>query len=871
MTEPEIQEFLKNEANRGVPRGAGEVFTDAQSELPQEEKPLERDRNWNWWLAGAACLLVVVSIVGVGSLLNDDSTTPDLDVGTTPDQAEDDGSEPATREAGTIEGSWRLTAITDDGTPVPIPADRVPTIGIDGTALSFFTGCNRGGATVAYELNGTQISVTDNMQTQMGCTSIESVFLKGLLSAETYELSEGALVLHGGADQQERLEFEAAEPISGSDPLRELPEPALTGDGDNLEAERVLGGWVLTAISTDGVALPIPTGSSPTLQIDDEGVSRLFTGCNNGRATVSFDPEGSNFAATDNLQELEACGGEIDELARTFVRGLAAATQYRIEDDALVLSDSSAGGITLTFNRTPDPGDASPSQGLGCPADSLESSIMVHCIDSSGGNRAVAISLADVPDPSALSAQERLQLFSDLPSEIVVSPIGFDEAAIQDLVVDGGTAYVDLSPDVTTRFQATSTSLFALVLPVVGTIFLDTDLDTVIFRIDGDELAAAEWSGSTAPWEYTRESFGVFRAPDEAVLEESGEPETVRGEWRDLPTTAVGTELSPFVAMVDDNRVISLSMENRGEMVAGEIIDLGSSTVEPIAASPLRWRALAMVAWTGEEVIVSGGSNGPGIEVSGAAYNPASDSWRLISDPPGFESDLSENQVVGPGVWTGTELVSWWSGLAYNPESDSWREIAQSPLTPRMDEAVAATNGDVLVWGGCDRLAVPNCNDSQEVPLTSGAIYDPETDSWTLLPDGPLSGGTGALAVDTNGDNGVVVVVPNPADLDAPTVAAIDPVTHIWTELPPLPESPAGVASSLTWTGTDIVSWAGYNGSYAEETDAGFMLNPSAGAWRALERGGGARRGHTAAWTPSGLLIAGGSPLSSPVLFIPAT
>ncbi len=255
-------------------------------------------------------------------------------------------------------------------------------------------------------------------------------------------------------------------------------------------------------------------------------------------------------------------------------------------------------------------------------------------------------------------------------------------------------------------------------------------------------------------------------------------------------------------------------MENGGDMVAGEILDLSSRTAEPIAASPLRWRAFAMVGWTGEEVIVTGGSNGPGIDVSGAAYDPSADSWRRISDPPGFEPGVSDNQAIGPGVWTGTELISWQSGLAYNPANDSWREIAPSPLTARMDEAVTATNGDVLVWGGCDRESVPNCDDALEVPLSDGAIYDPENDVWTMLPDGPLDGGAGAMAVDTSWDGRVVVVVPHPVEPDASTVAAIDPISLEWTELPPLPDGAGKRSSALTWTGTDVVIWGGYTESY---------------------------------------------------------
>jgi hypothetical protein len=71
------------------------------------------------------------------------------------------------------------------------------------------------------------------------------------------------------------------------------------------------------------------------------------------------------------------------------------------------------------------------------------------------------------------------------------------------------------------------------------------------------------------------------------------------------------------------------------------------------------------------------------------------------------------------------------------------------------------------------------------------------------------------------------------------------------------------------WTGTHVIAWGGDTETSGRETDAGFMLNPARGQWRALPPGGGARRGHTALWTAHGLVVAGGSPTSQPALFTP--
>jgi hypothetical protein len=345
----------------------------------------------------------------------------------------------------------------------------------------------------------------------------------------------------------------------------------------------------------------------------------------------------------------------------------------------------------------------------------------------------------------------------------------------------------------------------------------------------------------------------------------------VAGEWRQLQSTRpTGTELSPFIALLDPDRALVLSMEDGGGNVAGEILDLSSGTATAIAESPLEWRAFALVGWTGTEVIVTGGSNGPGIGVAGAAYDPRTDSWRQISDPPDFVPGRSDNLTIGPGAWTGAELISWQSSVAYNPSTDTWREIAPFPLAPRMDEAVTATNGDLLVWGGCDNVSVPSCDDALQAPLTDGALYDPESDRWTVLPAGPLDGGAGALAVDTTWDGNAIIVVPHPSTTGAATAAAINPGSLEWTELPSVPDGAGKRASALVWTGAHLITWGGYTESYLEETDAGFMLDPTQDRWRPLPPGGGARRGHAAIWTQHGLLVAGGSPTAQPALFTPA-
>jgi len=362
---------------------------------------------------------------------------------------------------------------------------------------------------------------------------------------------------------------------------------------------------------------------------------------------------------------------------------------------------------------------------------------------------------------------------------------------------------------------------------------------------------------------------GIGATDDDPPDVATGSPpatDTLQGRWQELPTTLGDVaELSPFAAAIDEDRILVLNPNNGQQDVAGEIVDLASDEATPIAPSHLEWRAFPAVAWTGTELIVVGGSNGPGIDTAGAAYDPATDSWRPVAPPPGFVAGRSES-TVGPGVWTGRELVSWQSGLAYDPATDRWREIATAPLAPRTDEVVVAVPQGVLVWGGCD-TAEGNCDDGRTGSFTDGALYDPATDAWTSLPAGPLGGGFRSVATWT-GDE-VVIVVPDAADGRRPSVAAFDPATRAWRTLSAPPEGAPTGETVLVWTGSDLVLWGGYVGiDMTTSTGAGLVLDPRTGTWRALEPSSDPRRGHTALWTSRGMFVTGGEP-ARPMLFRP--
>jgi hypothetical protein len=229
-------------------------------------------------------------------------------------------------------------------------------------------------------------------------------------------------------------------------------------------------------------------------------------------------------------------------------------------------------------------------------------------------------------------------------------------------------------------------------------------------------------------------------------------------------------------------------------------------------------RARAISVWAGSQLILWGGDTGYGgtHHADGAAYNPASDSWRKLAPSP-----LSERSSSG-AVWTGCAVIVWGGysgrelddGAAYDPATDSWRMLPESPLDGRVPVAMVWTGDEVIVWGDMER---PN-------PSSDGAAYDPATDRWRKIAEAPVElnlaeaawTGKEMIVLGAKLDNN------NASHTRYAQGAAYNLSSDSWRMLPSHPISPQ--ASSIAWTGSEVVVW--------DYEPVAAAYHPERNAWR---------------------------------------
>ena len=166
---------------------------------------------------------------------------------------------------------------------------------------------------------------------------------------------------------------------------------------------------------------------------------------------------------------------------------------------------------------------------------------------------------------------------------------------------------------------------------------------------------------------------------------------------------------------------------------------------EALPDPPLRARSGAAIAWTGDEIVVFGGStflcpDGAGCAApkeppfrDGAAFDPKTRTWRPIADAPIPIAEHLSPVTLGGDVYV---VAPWPAGreegdvselLRYRPGDDRWDRFRLP--TAWVSRGLAAANGTSVV-------VYPSSDERGELP---DLRFDPVDGTWSELPPDPLS------------------------------------------------------------------------------------------------------------------------------------
>ncbi|HTW16027.1 MAG TPA: hypothetical protein VMF51_12910 [Nocardioides sp.] len=343
-------------------------------------------------------------------------------------------------------------------------------------------------------------------------------------------------------------------------------------------------------------------------------------------------------------------------------------------------------------------------------------------------------------------------------------------------------------------------------------------------------------------------------------------PRTVQlgGDWREIAESPLSPRVRAITAWTGEELVVLGGMED-GCPPDANCVAMGRPLADGAAYDPDadRWRPIApapqtlhdgTAVWTGSEVVV------PGLEVT-LAYDPVSDRWReLDAAPGGFDRGVRTDADVAFSAYqqeAGGGPTDW----LLDPGSDRWTPLPRDPFGESYDRSLA--------WDGTRLWLVSMSVDHH------GPAYDGSPSRLAVLEPGPggIAAGTWRVVDESSPDlvyeqdawwaGGRIVVTPGP--YGGGVGRLYDPESGTWTELPdpgptssdpPCPLPAAGIGASwISGGGPGLVS---------TEEDATAQVPPC----------GGRTHIAVAAWAGDTLVLWGGfdedlRPLTSGLAWTP--
>lgn len=331
----------------------------------------------------------------------------------------------------------------------------------------------------------------------------------------------------------------------------------------------------------------------------------------------------------------------------------------------------------------------------------------------------------------------------------------------------------------------------------------------------------------------------------------SADDATEPGDWRELPAAPLDPRWGAFSVSTGDHLFVwggyawPSDRGDEGPRADGATFDGQQWASLPDGPLPPVMRHSGVAAWTGDELLIAGGTGGQhgrSALRAAAAYHPEDRSWRELPRLP---------EPIAGGGWVGNRLIVIGSGgdaqrsvYALKPDDARWRDLDPLPLSAAAadgdtDVHVQAAGRHLLVisqgeaWlfspgDGWERLPAPENGNGVALDEVRGVTRDGDA-LVVLLPDGTYRYRPQRGSWSRVGD-GLDLTQPMPLlTADGGDLVAVDLLGgnvhtmsgEAWVDGPELPGD--RVEATAEVTGEQIVVWGGM-GSEQRDAPQGWTL-----------------------------------------------
>lgn len=291
---------------------------------------------------------------------------------------------------------------------------------------------------------------------------------------------------------------------------------------------------------------------------------------------------------------------------------------------------------------------------------------------------------------------------------------------------------------------------------------------------------------------------------------------TVDADWVEVPDAPLEPRRAAVAAWVGDTFVVvggwsdaacppdaDCVLDESAALVDGAAFDPATSTWRTIAPAPVHVSAGAPTAVLGRTLYIAPPApGGDASDQSLLAYDASADTWSSVPAPANHPAQLVAAGEVLVAL-AGTDEYGPATDVAFSPASGLWTPLPDDPLGPSFDRSAVWT-GDGLLLAAADLVPSPS---SERPALVRLAMMDAELGVWsepreTEVLAGPAAVVAGRVVFPVLGstDGGEV----NNWGRSYPLGGILDLETMGWSELPeaadadgPAPLPPVAVAGRV--------------------------------------------------------------------------